>query len=57
MRKYNVDDIHALLRALDSKLPRTVEITMIGGAAIGLVYDGAHTTTDIDLTPTSDVAF
>lgn len=57
MRKYNVDDIHAFLRALDARLQRTVEITIIGGAAIGLVYDGAHTTTDIDLTPTRDEAF
>ncbi len=57
MRKYGVDDIHAFLRALDTKLPRTVEITIIGGAAIGLVYDGAHTTTDIDLPPTNDEVF
>jgi hypothetical protein len=42
---------------LDARLQRTIEITIIGGAAIGLVYDGAHTTTDIDLTPTSDEAF
>jgi hypothetical protein len=57
MHRFSLHELHEFLRLLDSELPVPVEVTIIGGAAIGLVYDPAHTTTDIDLVPTSDLAF
>jgi hypothetical protein len=57
MLRYNAEEVYAFLRELDSELVRPAEITVIGGAAIGLIYDDAHTTTDVDLVPGNDEAF
>lgn len=44
-------ELEAFLLQLDRELARPVTVTVIGGAAIGLLYDTRHTTADIDLTP------
>lgn len=50
-RSYQPKELEAFLRLLDRELTSPVTITVIGGAAIGLVYDTRHATTDIDLIP------
>lgn len=57
IHKYEPRELEAFLRALDRELPGPVTITVIGGAAIGLVYDTRHATSDIDLTPTGAAGF
>ena len=56
-RSYEPKELEAFLRLLDRELNRPVTITVIGGAAIGLVYDTRHATTDIDLVPIGLKAF
>lgn len=56
-RSYEPKELEAFLRLLDRELPGPVTITVIGGAAIGLVYDTRHATTDIDLVPIGQKAF
>ncbi len=55
--KFPPADIEEFFRALDRELKRPVTVTVIGGAAIGLKYDPRHATSDVDLTPVSDVEF
>ncbi len=50
-RSFEPHELEAFLRLLDRELTGPVTITVIGGAAIGLVYDTRHATTDIDLIP------
>jgi hypothetical protein len=56
-RSYDPKELEAFLRLLDRELTSPVTITVIGGAAIGLVYDTRHATTDIDLIPIGLKAF
>jgi hypothetical protein len=55
--RYPPLELVEFLRALDAELARPTRITVIGGAAIGLVYDSTHATTDIDLVPVGDPDF
>ena len=56
-RSYRPEDLASFFRLLDHELIRPTRITVIGGAAIGLLYNTSHATTDIDLTPGRDKAF
>ncbi|MGC4001043.1 MAG: DUF6036 family nucleotidyltransferase [Anaeromyxobacter sp.] len=56
-RSYGYEALAGFLRVLDAELTRPTRITVIGGAAIGLLYDTRHATTDIDLTPGQGEAF
>jgi hypothetical protein len=53
MHRYRAAELHDFFRILDAELPGPIEITVIGGAAVGLVYVTDHATTDIDLKPVS----
>lgn len=57
LSKFPPADFEEFFRALDRELRRPLTVTVIGGAAIGLKYDPRHATSDIDLTPISDVEF
>ena len=57
MDRYAPQEMIRFLRALDSELEAPTRVTVIGGAAIGLVYDSTHATTDIDLVPVGSPAF
>jgi hypothetical protein len=48
-RKYSRSELEGFLRLLDRELAQPVTVTIIGGAAIGLVWNTTHATTDIDL--------
>jgi hypothetical protein len=50
-RSYEPRELQEFLRLLDREVPGAMTITVIGGAAIGLLYDTRHATADIDLTP------
>jgi hypothetical protein len=57
LRRFPPGEVERFFIALDRQLRRPVAVTVIGGAAVGLRFDRAHTTTDIDLTPVSDQEF
>ncbi len=57
MDRYALPEIVEFLRALDGELGEPVRVTIIGGAAIGLLYDPAHATTDIDFVPVGSAPF
>jgi Nucleotidyltransferase of unknown function (DUF6036) len=57
MDRYAPREMVQFLRALDAELDGPIRVTIIGGAAIGLVYDPTHATTDIDLVPVGSAAF
>jgi hypothetical protein len=57
MDRYAPLEMVRFLLALDAELDGPVRVTIIGGAAIGLVYDPTHATTDIDLVPVGSAAF
>ena len=56
-RKFGPEEIDEFLHLLDSELTRPVTVTLIGGAAIGLLYDPKHATTDVDFLPVIDAEF
>lgn len=57
MASHGPEEIRRLLALVDRELDAPAEITVIGGAAIGLRWDPAHSTSDVDLTPTPDERF
>lgn len=57
MNRYAPPEMVAFLHALDAELDEPIRVTVIGGAAIGLVYDSTHATTDIDLVPVGSAGF
>jgi hypothetical protein len=57
LRRFPPAELEEFFLALDRQLRRSVTVTVIGGAAIGLRYAPKHTTTDIDLTPITDAEF
>ncbi|HEY3452080.1 MAG TPA: DUF6036 family nucleotidyltransferase [Myxococcales bacterium] len=49
MDRFHVPDFEVFWRAVDQGLTADCSVIVIGGAAIGMAFDPAHTTTDIDL--------
>lgn len=48
MRKFTASQLIEFLRAVDARLERPEEITVIGGGALALAYDDRYRTHDID---------
>jgi hypothetical protein len=55
--RFGTARILAFLRELDVELEHPVQITIVGGAAIGLFYDPTYTTVDIDVHHSRDESF
>ncbi len=48
MREFDRPALRAFLEAVDAELPDSLDVVVIGGAAIALAYDPTHGTSDID---------
>lgn len=48
-RRFSMPELRSFLEAIDSLLAENVRVVIIGGAAVGLGYWSAHSTSDLDL--------
>ncbi len=57
MRRFSRIEFERFLRLIDAELSKECSIVVIGGAAVGLAYHGAHATADLDLWGRAEDAF
>ena len=57
MRRFHPSELEDFLRRVEAELPGPCVIVLIGGGAVGLKYQGAHATADLDLWSVSEDGF